>query len=134
MELMPRLDWSATSCWPMFLSKSWSPTCRQSCCRCRTVQVVSEMGARRVAHVDCEHRDDDISIFLAKPTWHAQPAERLTDDLDARPAGGLERVRAQGAPVGGDEGPTLGLAALPVGVKGPRCPRPPSRVMVDASE
>lgn len=52
------------------------------------LQVVRELGGRRVIRVDCEYREPDISIFLDGRAWHAQSVEKVADDLEVR--NGLE--------------------------------------------
>ncbi len=49
-----------------------------------TLQVVREIGGRRIIRVDCEYRAPDLSVFLDGRAWHAQSVEKVADDLDAR--------------------------------------------------
>jgi len=49
-----------------------------------TLQVVRELGGRRIIRVDAEYRDPDISIFLDGRAYHAGSREKVISDLKAR--------------------------------------------------
>ncbi|MDY0062609.1 MAG: DEAD/DEAH box helicase [Myxococcota bacterium] len=49
-----------------------------------TLQVVRELGGRRVIRVDAEYRHPDVSIYLDGRAYHAQTLEKIQDDLQVR--------------------------------------------------
>ncbi len=52
--------------------------------RTPTLQVVREIGGRRIIRVDCGYRDPSVSIFLDGRMWHAGSREKVLDDLEVR--------------------------------------------------
>ena len=49
-----------------------------------TLQVVREIGRRRIVRADAVYRDPDIAIFLDGRAYHAQTLEKILDDLEQR--------------------------------------------------
>jgi hypothetical protein len=51
-----------------------------------TLQVVREVGSRRVTVVDASYASPDVSIFLDGRAYHAASREKVIDDLERRNA------------------------------------------------